>query len=91
MSNVPREEHAMPKTPVELYAAVMDLNADDYDKFLELFYSQPNSAPRLHSAWGPELRRRAAELDSGEVVGVPWDEVCDKAEQILNDAEDENA
>lgn len=41
------------------------------DRLLEL-------APRegtLHPAWTEELRRRSAELDSGEVKPIPWEEV----------------
>jgi putative addiction module component (TIGR02574 family) len=35
------------------------------------------SAPpsSLHAAWAAELRRRAAEIDSGQVKPIPWDEV----------------
>ena len=40
----------------------------------------------LHPAWGPELRRRAAQLDSGEVKGIPHEEVMRKAYARLAEA-----
>ena len=58
----------MPKTFDEVLDDVYELSPEDFEKLKEVLVGPP---PTLHPAWGPELRRRAAELDSGEVKGVP--------------------
>ena len=40
----------------------------------------------LHPAWSAELRKRAAEVDSGAVKPVPWDEVRRQAQAQLDHA-----
>ncbi len=41
----------------------------------------------LHPAWGAELHRRAAEIDSGAVKPIPWDEVCEQVQAQLDAGE----
>jgi len=36
--------------------------------------------------WAPEIRRRLAELASGQVQGIPWAEVDARIRNILGDA-----
>ena len=38
----------------------------------------------LHPAWRDELHRRAAEIDSGAVKPIPWDEVRKQAQAQLD-------
>jgi putative addiction module component (TIGR02574 family) len=53
-----------------------------------LFDSLPSDVPsQLHPAWRAELRRRAAQVDSGEVRPVPWNEVRRRAWEALDQEE----
>ena len=64
----------MSQTVAEILNAALALPEDERAELAELITaSLPSSS--LHPAWGDELRRRAAEIDSGEVKPVPWDEV----------------
>ena len=70
----------MTPAATELLNAVLALPEPDRSEVVESLEAsvEPPSAG-LHPAWGPELRRRAAQLDSGEVKGVPHEEVMRKA------------
>jgi putative addiction module component (TIGR02574 family) len=37
--------------------------------------------PPLHEGWREVIRQRAAEVASGQVVGVPWEEVRRRARE----------
>jgi putative addiction module component (TIGR02574 family) len=52
--------------------------------------SLPAPPSGLHPAWGAELRRRAAEVDSGAVKPVPWDEVRKQVQAQLDAGEPAN-
>ena len=65
----------MTKAATELFQAVLALSEDDRDEVIELLTESLHPPAGLHPAWGPELRRRATQLDSGEVKGIPWEEV----------------
>ena len=66
----------MTRAATDLFHAVLALPEPDRSEFVELMaVSVEPPPPGLHPAWGPELRRRAAQLDSGEVVGIPYEEV----------------
>ena len=40
----------------------------------------PDVPSQLHPAWRTELKRRSAQVDSGEVTPIPWDEVRRKVQ-----------
>ena len=77
----------MTKTADDLYDAVMALPEPDRTDVVERL-AAAIVPPRagLHPAWGPELRRRAAQLDSGEVVGIPHEESRRRRLAVLTDA-----
>ena len=61
----------MTQAATELLHAVLALPEPDRSEVIEAIEASVEPPEDLHPAWGPELRRRAAQLDSGEVVGVP--------------------
>lgn len=63
------------QTVANLLDAALGLPEPERAELAELIAASLTSAPSsLHPAWGEELRRRAAEIDSGQVRPVPWDE-----------------
>ena len=60
----------MTQAATELLNAVLALPEPDRSEVIESIEASVEPPEGLHPAWGPELRRRAAQLDSGEVVGV---------------------
>jgi hypothetical protein len=76
----------MTQAATELLNAVLALPESELAEFAELLAASVEPPAGLHPAWGPELRRRAAQLDSGEVVGVPYEEVRRGMRAILNEA-----
>ena len=42
---------------------------------------EPENAAPLEDAWVAEIQRRSAEMDSGEVQGIPWETVRANARQ----------
>ena len=65
----------MTQATTELLNAVLALPEPDRSEVIEALEASLHPPAGLHPAWGPELRRRAAQLDSGEVVGIPYEEV----------------
>ena len=60
----------MTQAATELVNAVLALPEPDRSEVIESIAIAVEPPEGLHPAWGPELRRRAAQLDSGEVKGV---------------------
>lgn len=46
---------------------------------------RPEDRPPFDESWREEIRRRAAELRSGEVTGIPWSEVKAQARSRARD------
>jgi len=67
----------MAPTIEALYQAALALPEDERAELAErLLDSLPPDIPsQLHPAWRAELRRRAGQVDAGEVKPVPWNEV----------------
>jgi putative addiction module component (TIGR02574 family) len=42
---------------------------------------QPSDQSPLHDSWREVIRKRSAELRSGQVVGIPWAEVKRRAKE----------
>ena len=76
----------MTQAATELLNAVLALPDPDRSEVIEALEASLHPPEGLHPAWGPELRRRAAQLDSGEVKGVPHEEVMRKAYARLAEA-----
>ncbi len=60
----------MTQAATELVNAILALPEPDRSEVIESIAIAVEPPEGLHPAWGPELRRRAAQLDSGEVEGV---------------------
>ncbi|MBY0228598.1 MAG: addiction module protein [Gemmataceae bacterium] len=70
----------------EVYQAALALpESERADLAHRLLDSLPDGSA-LHPAWGAELRRRLAEIDSGAVAPVPWEEVKRAARQAVDEA-----
>jgi putative addiction module component (TIGR02574 family) len=66
----------MSQTATEILNAALALSEAERAELAELLAASLTApAGKLHPAWADELRRRAAEIDSGAVKPVPWDEV----------------
>ena len=76
----------MTQAATELLNAVLALPEPDRSEVIESIEASVEPPAGLHPAWGPELRRRAAQLDSGEVKGIPHEEVMRKAYARLAEA-----
>ena len=75
----------MPMTVKELYAEARQLPSEQATELIDLLlvdtYSEPD--PAIEEAWGKEIDRRLAELESGKVKGIPAEEVFAKARKIV--------
>ena len=68
----------------ELLNAVLALPEPDRSDFVELIAVSVEPPPRgLHPAWGPELRRRIADLDSGKSKCIPLEEFLQAVDEQL--------
>lgn len=66
----------MSQAVATVLSAALALPEAERAELAELIAESLHAPPSdLHPAWGAELRRRAAEVDSGDVKPVPWDEV----------------
>lgn len=70
----------MSQTVAELLDAALALPEDERAELVELLTASLDAPPSsLHPAWKAEIHRRAAELDSGAVKPIPWEEVQRRA------------
>ena len=60
----------------ELLDAALELSTQEREELADLLAASLGESPpsTLHPDWGTELRRRVAEIDSGETQPVTWDE-----------------
>jgi putative addiction module component (TIGR02574 family) len=79
----------MTPTTEQLYEGAMALSEDERAELAaRLLDSLTKDAPsQLHPAWPEELRRRLAQVDSGEVTPVSWDEVKRTAWEAVDGSE----
>lgn len=73
----------MSLTAEQLMDAALALPDEDRLELAEALFASFQSAdrPPLDEAWRDVIRRRSAELRSGQVVGVPWEEVKRRARE----------
>ena len=66
-----------------LLNAALALPEDERIEFVEALISslQPEGKPPFDESWGEVIRRRSAELRSGQVTPVPWAEVKRRARE----------
>jgi putative addiction module component (TIGR02574 family) len=65
--------------PVEARAAFADRLLESLD--------DSEIDPGAYDEWQSEIKRRAAELDSGAVKAIPWSEVREELRSLLRDGE----
>jgi putative addiction module component (TIGR02574 family) len=70
-------------TAEQLLDAVLALPVEDRLEVAEAVFAslQSSDQPPLDESWREVIRRRSAELQSGQVVGVPWEEVKRRARE----------
>jgi putative addiction module component (TIGR02574 family) len=75
----------MALTLQELYAEARQLPREQAAELIDLLlidtFSEPD--PAVDEAWGREIDRRLAELESGAVKGIPAEEVMAKARKLV--------
>jgi putative addiction module component (TIGR02574 family) len=75
----------MPMTLKELYNESRQLPREQSAELIDLLlvdaFSQPDAA--VDEAWGHEIDRRLAELESGTVKGIRAEEVMAKARKLV--------
>lgn len=75
----------MPMTLKELYAETRQLPREQAAELMDLLlvdtFSEPDTA--VEEAWGREIDRRLAELESGQVKGIPAEEVMARARKMV--------
>ena len=75
----------MSQAVADLLNAALALSESERAELTELLAASLTTQPStLHPAWSAELHRRAAEIDSGAVKPVPWDEVRRQAQAQLD-------
>jgi putative addiction module component (TIGR02574 family) len=75
----------MSLTLKELYTETRQLPREQAAELIDLLlidtFSEPD--PAVDEAWGREIDRRLAELESGQVQGIPAEDVMAKARKIV--------
>jgi putative addiction module component (TIGR02574 family) len=73
----------MSLTTDQLLDAVLALPEEDRMEIMECLLAslQPSDQPPLDESWREVILRRSAELRSGEVAGIPWEEVRQRARE----------
>jgi putative addiction module component (TIGR02574 family) len=69
----------------EVLALPVEARAAFADRLLESLDTEVD--PGAYEEWKREIKRRAAELDSGAVKPVPWSEVQSELGSLLRDGE----
>jgi putative addiction module component (TIGR02574 family) len=75
----------MNETTEQLLDAALALPTGDRLEFVEALVAslRPEDRPPLDESWHEIIRRRSAELASGEVKPVPWTEVKRQAREKI--------
>ncbi|MBI4622584.1 MAG: addiction module protein [Verrucomicrobia bacterium] len=75
----------MPMTLTEIYAEARQLSPEQSAELIDLLlvdtFNRPD--PAVEEAWGKEIDRRLAELESGKVKGIPAGEVIADVRKIV--------
>ncbi len=77
--------HTGHMTLKELYAETRRLPREQAAELMDLLlvdtFSEPD--PEVEAAWGREIDRRMAEMESGQVKGIPAEEVMARVRKIV--------
>jgi len=77
----------MNSTAEKVLTAALDLSEDDRLELVEalIVSFQPSDAPPFDESWRDVIRRRSAELKSGQVPTVSWNEVKRQAREAIGE------
>lgn len=76
----------MSQTVAELFDAALALPEDERAELAGLLAVSLDPPPSsLHPAWKAEIHQRAAEIESGLVKPIPWEEVEREIQAMLGD------
>lgn len=65
----------MPTALETIAAQAMRLTPDDRSELAERLWLSVHEQEEIDAAWDAEIERRIAQLDAGQVEGVPWETV----------------
>jgi putative addiction module component (TIGR02574 family) len=74
----------MPLTREQLENEAQNLPRDERARLAEALIASLDEEAEIERAWLAEAERRAAELDSGAVEGIPADQVFAELEELLD-------
>lgn len=76
----------MSRTFIEVWKEAADLSESDRATLAGLLIEslEGESDPDVGAAWAAEIERRVADIDSGKVKGIPWEQVRQRLLDKLN-------
>jgi putative addiction module component (TIGR02574 family) len=77
----------MSRTFIEVWTEVAELSEEDRAALAGLLIESLEGEPDedVEAAWAVEIERRVADLDSGRVKTIPWEQVRQRLLDRLND------
>jgi putative addiction module component (TIGR02574 family) len=79
----------MTKDAAEILGMALALPEKDRAQMAELLTaSLCPEISNLHPSWGPEVRRRAVEIQEGKTSPIPWSKVCEEISTQLGSVAD---
>ena len=76
----------MSRTFIEVWKEAADLSESDRATLagllIESLEGEPD--PDVEAVWAAEIERRVADMDSGKVQGIPWEQVRQRLLDRLN-------
>jgi len=75
----------MPLTREQLENEAQSLPREERAKLAEALIASLHDESKIDGAWLDEAERRAAELDSGAVEGIPAEEVFAELDALVNE------
>ena len=73
----------MPITFDQIIEEARNWPADQVAELVDRLTQQLQAAPEIDAAWRSETRRRVAEIENGQVQGVPGEVVSDRIRRIV--------
>lgn len=76
----------MSRTFIDVWKEAADLSESERATLAGLLIESLEGAPDpdVEAAWAAEIARRVADLDSGKVQGIPWEQVRQRLLDKLN-------
>ena len=75
----------MPRTVAELLEAAMALPEPERAELAEVLAASVDAPPKgLHPDWDAEVRRRAAEVETGTVKAIPLEESLRRVQALID-------